>query len=217
MVIRGVAALTLGLFTACGWTLPDPTIESITPNQIVQGDAPPITAAVEAVFPHSVDYGARSVELDPALILRIGTAPVEDARLNANGTITGTAPFGLPAGTYDVILELSDGRTGALPGAFVVSAGVFPEGYIIDPVGDQVAGQPFPITVRALGPNASAFNGAVQFTASPGAITPALSGPFTNGVRTEEVTLDTVSLSMVITVRDAAGHTASSNTFVVTP
>lgn len=217
MVMRpALATLVFVALAACDGTLPDPRIESITPNEITQGEAPSLTVQTNAVFPYSVDYGSESAEVVPRFVLRIGTAPLDAARLNGDGSITGGAPFGLPAGTYDVTLELSDGRNAARYAAFVVKPGVFPDGFTIDPIADQVRGQPFAITLRAYGANAAAFTGSVQFSASYGTVMPSVSGPFQDGVRTEQITLTTPSDNMILSVTDAAGHIAQSNAFRVT-
>jgi hypothetical protein len=88
-------------------------------------------------------------------------------------------------------------------------------GLRIDPIGDQVRGVPFVITLRAEGPEAAAFTGQVQLTANKGHVSPHLSQAFSGGVRQEQVVLDKQGGQVVLTVRVGKDIIAQSNPFKV--
>ena len=67
------------------------------------------------------------------------------------GVISDFLPSVLPEGTYDVTVELGDGRLSTATGAFQVTQGFWPIGYTIDMIGGQTSGVPFGVTIRAQG------------------------------------------------------------------
>jgi hypothetical protein len=112
---------------------------------------------------------------------------------------------------------LADGRRGVLPGGLTVAPGAFPLGYVIDPIPDQVHGQPFDITLHAEGGNAATWTGVLQIQVNHGKITPGVTAPFSGGSVTQQVTISSVDKGTVITVKDAAGTQADSNAFQINP
>lgn len=201
----------------CGSTLPDPVIQMITPSQIDQGEAPPVRLEADAVLPFVADYGSETTSVEQAVQVRIGGLPVAHPSYGAGGVITGFVPFGLLPATHDVSLTLADGRTTTLAGGFTVKPGQFPDAFELESIPDQKRGRPFTISIRAVGGAASNFKGVVELEASKGTITPTISDPFVAGVLDQQVTIEQPGMGIVITVRDAAGHTGQSNPFRVQP
>jgi hypothetical protein len=203
----------------CGPTaLPPPRIVSISPSQMVACEGATVSVNVEAVLPTRFDYGQSQVSANPDVSLRIGAVPVGSGKYAPGGLLTAAVPPVFAPGSYDVGLRVSDGRPEAiLPDGFTVSPNPYPESYSIDFVRDQTQGQPFAITIRAVGPNASAYNCTVGLSSNRGTISPTVSGNFQVGVRTERVAIDSPQPSVVITVQDDIGRSGSSNAFRVNP
>ena len=216
--VFSVGAVFAAVFAVgCGSALPDPVIRTVNPSQIDQGEAPAVRIEAHAVLPFAADYGGETTSVDQAVQVRIGGLPVAHPSYGAGGVITGFVPFGLLPATHDVSLTLADGRTATLAGGFTVKPGQFPDSFELEPVSDQKRGRPFTITIRAVGGAASTFKGVVELEASKGTITPAISEPFVAGVLNQEVTIEQPGMGIVITVRDAAGHTGQSKPFRVQP
>ena len=92
-----------------------------------------------------------------------------------------------------------------------------------DPIGPQTRGNPFLITIKVVdsfGNVNQSFSGIgfnADLTSSAGTVTPSTVGPFTNGVWSGNITLDTASNTMTITASDpglTVGN-GTSNTFTV--
>lgn len=97
------------------------------------------------------------------------------------------------------------------------SVNAFQIGLVASP---QAAGIPFSITITALdayGNTATGFNSTVSISDVTGTLTPATSGSFTSGVRTESVTITRAQNDVRITVQDGSGHTGTSNLFNIIP
>jgi hypothetical protein len=210
-----VAVCLMG--AACSGPLPDPVVRSVTPSTFDQGQVPLLVVEVEAQLPFHADHGERVLTVDDSLRVRVGGLQAFAASAAAPGVWEVTAPFELGPGTHDLEVELADGRRGSLAEAVTVREVVLPDGFVIDPIGEQRRGVPFPITVRATGPAAPAFAGSVRLSTNRGGISPTLSAPFTEGVLTEQVTLNQVGNDLVVIVEGPGGVTASSNAFRVTP
>ena len=122
----------------------------------------------------------------------------------------------LPQGSYDVTVELGDGRLATATDAFRVTAGDWPVGYSIDTIPDQRSGIPFGVTLRAQGPTAGGFDGTVNLSVPGATVSPAVSGPFTAGVRVEVITV-TVDRpgNYHLDVSDLGGRTGRSLDFRV--
>jgi len=87
----------------------------------------------------------------------------------------------------------------------------------LDTIGDQVAGFPFTITIRALdagGIPVTSYEGSASLSDTTGTLTPTDTSNFINGTWTGAVTIDQEATGVVITAQDAA-VTGTSNTFSV--
>jgi hypothetical protein len=196
--------------------LPPPKIISIAPSEMVACEGASVSVDVEVVLPTHVDYGHSEASVNPDIALRIGAIPVGSGKYVPGGLLNAAIPPVFAPGEYDVGLRVSDGRPEAiLAGGFSVKPTSYPDGYTIDFIPDQIQSEPFAITIRAQGGNASAFNCTVAISSSRGPLSPTVSGRFQNGMRTEWITIDTPRTSVVITVRDDVGRSGSSNPFRV--
>ena len=211
-------ALLLGVCACGNGALPPPTILSIDPAEMVACEGAAVTVGVDAILPTRFDYSQSSASANPDIGLRIGAVPVGSGKYVPGGLLTAAVPPVFAPGNYDIGLRLSDGRPEAiLPAGFAVRPNPYPDGYRLDFVPDQTQGQPFAITLHALGSNASLYKCAVALSSDRGAISPRVSGNFQLGVRTERVIIDRPSPSVVITVQDDGGHFGLSNPFRVGP
>ena len=80
----------------------------------------------------------------------------------------------------------------------------------------QVAGSGFSTTITALdqyGNTAQSFTGSVNISAGAVSVSPAVSGNFSNGIRTQTLTINEASSDLQITVNDGSGHQGASNFF----
>ncbi|HEY1333188.1 MAG TPA: hypothetical protein VGF31_02955, partial [Myxococcaceae bacterium] len=133
------------------------------------------------------------------------------------GVISDFVASVLPEGTYDVTVELGDGRLSTATGAFHVTTGEWPVGFTIGMIGDQTSGVPFGVTLRAQGGTDGGYIGTVTLSVPSGAtISPSISGPFSAGLRVETVTV-TVDHpgNYHIDVSDLGGRTGRSLDFHV--
>jgi hypothetical protein len=130
--------------------------------------------------------------------------------------ITDFLPSVLSEGSYDVMVELGDGRLAMATDVFRVTAGTWPVGYTIDTIPDQHSGIPFGVTLRAQGGQNGGYIGTVNFSVPGATVSPAVSGPFVGGVRVEVITV-TVDrpASYQLEVSDLAGRRGRSLFFYV--
>jgi hypothetical protein len=211
-------ALLLWLSACAPAGLPPPRILSISPAEMVACEGASVAVDAEVVLPTHLDYGHSEASANPDISLRIGAIPVGSGKYSPGGLLTAAVPPIFAPGSYDVGLRVFDGRPEAVvAGGFAVKPTAYPDGYTIDFVPDQTQGQPFAITLRASGANASAYNCTVALSINRGSLSPGTSGSFLGGVRTEWVTIDTARASVVITARDDGGQSGSSNPFRVNP
>jgi len=208
--------------------LPSPSIVSVMPERIAEGGASVLTIEVSAVLPVSVDYDSETAAVAP-LTLFIAGEQTEVAFSQQEGRLVAAAPTGLARGAYDVEVALADGREAVREEAFsvVAPADLRPEdlpvrggltGFQIDAIGEQVAGVPFKVTIRAQGPEASSFQGTgVVVRATKGEGAPLTTGAFSGGVVQQEVTFDQPSAQIVLLVEDSLGNVGLSNPFKVRP
>ncbi|HZJ54401.1 MAG TPA: hypothetical protein VFD38_09720 [Myxococcaceae bacterium] len=209
-----VVALCL---TGCsGATLPPPTVVSVSPPDRAASSSGPVTVMLDAVLPTFADHGASSVSVDDRLTLRIGPRPFGPARWADAGVITDFLPSVLPQGSYDVTVELGDGRLSTATDAFRVTAGAWPVGYTIDTIPDQKSNIPFGVTIRAQGAPDGGYGGTV-FLSVPGAtVSPAITGSFAAGVRVELITVTVDNPGKYhLDVSDLAGRPGRSLDFRV--
>jgi hypothetical protein len=222
------------LLWACGPdSLPEPSIVSVVPEKVAQGDTSALSVKVSAVLPFSVDYGDQTAEpLQSALTVQVAGQAVDVPFASADGTLIVPVPEHLALGDYDIRVALADGRNVERERAFAV---VLPSTMIglpgdkdaprpeqkvsfqIDPIGDQVRDVPFRVTVRALGPEPQDFRAPVTLQVSHGQVRTVTSGTFEQGVRQEEISLSHPGNHVYLMIEDAAGNRALSNPFRVRP
>ncbi|NTX13942.1 hypothetical protein HUA76_24345 [Myxococcus sp. CA056] len=90
-------------------------------------------------------------------------------------------------------------------------------GFEFESVQEQTRGQPFVITVRALGPRAAEFEDKLDLTVnkSNGGVSPTSLDQFVAGVCTQSITLDVQGDNVTLTVTDRFGVEGNSNSFKV--
>lgn len=213
---RAPVALALLLAAACAPTpLPEPRLLAVTPSTLRSDQAPAVVLELDAVPSGRADFGAGTVVLQRDVEVFVGTQSVGHAPLEDDGRVRLRLPPGLPEGRQTVTARLEDGREAVAPDALSVLPPRVLTGYAVDPVGDQVAGVPFVLTVRAQGPDAARFDGVVALSVNKGDLSPTVSSPFTAGVLTEQITITTPNVGVQLRVSDAGGRVATSAPFRV--
>jgi hypothetical protein len=86
----------------------------------------------------------------------------------------------------------------------------------MDSIGEQVAHVPFKVTIRALGPEASGFQGTGLLRATKGAA-PLTTRSFSGGVVQQEIMLEQPGGNIVLLIEDSLGNKGISNAFRVRP
>ena len=183
--------LLVGLWVAgcSGATLSPPTVVSVTPSERPASSSGPVTVTLDAVLPTLADHGAETASVDDRLTLKIGPRPFGPSRWTDAGVITDFLPSVLAEGSYDVTVELGDGRLTTATDAFRVTAGEWPNGYTIDVIGSQRSGVPFGVNIRAQGGPDGGYIGTVNLSVPFAAVSPTISGPFSAGFRFEVITV----------------------------
>jgi hypothetical protein len=237
------AVLSLCLW-ACGPdSLPSPSIVSVVPERVFQGGSSALAVKVSAVQPLSVDYEAQSATpAQLAMTVQLGGQTVEIPFAEADGTLFVPVPMGLALGSHDIRVALADGREVIREHGFtVVPASPLSEkpqdgerpdedgsgdpwgnmqeglGFQIDSIGEQVRSVPFQISLRATWPGAHSFQGPVSLRVSRGQVLSITPGTFSEGVRTEEISVSHPGAQLYLMVEDAHGHKGLSNPFRVRP
>jgi hypothetical protein len=212
--MRWGARIAAALLAGCGGSLPDPVLESISPDLIRQGATPAMRLFIRGVLPFRVDYADSVVQVNTNVGVTIGGIRGPGAYA-AEGQVAALIPAALLPGLHDVEVDFSDGRRALLPRALTVEPRVWPTSYVLEPIADQRRNVPFAITIRAQGAGAPEFDASVALEVNRGTITPTGTGAFQAGSRTETVTLSSPGNDVVITVRDLSGSTGASNPFRV--
>ena len=211
-----LALLALALAGCSGATLPAPSIVSVDPAVRPASSSGPVTVTLDAVLPTLVDHGAGTATVDDRLTLKIGPRPFGPTRWSDAGVVTDFLPSVLPEGTYDVTVELGDGRSATASAAFRVTAGDWPVGYTVDTIPTQRSGVPFGVTLRAQGAPDGGYGGTVNLSVPGAQVTPTLSGPFVAGVRVEVITVTVDQRGdYQLVVSDLLGHPGTSLPFQV--
>ena len=206
----------LSLAGCSGATLPAPTVVSVSPAQRPASSSGPVTVTLDAILPTLADHGLDTVTIDDRLTMKIGPRAFGPSRWADGGVITDFLPTVLPEGTYDVTVELGDGRTTTASSAFEVTQGTWPVGYIVDMIGNQTSGAPFGVTIRAQGGTDGGYIGTVNFAVPGATVTPVVSGPFVGGVRVEVLTITVTHAGQYhLDVSDLAGRTGRSLNFQI--
>ncbi|WP_224363081.1 hypothetical protein [Hyalangium versicolor] len=225
--------------------LPTPSIVSVLPERIGAGEPASLSVRVDAALPLVVNYDDESVDpAQLAMGLRIGGVKVDIPFAEPDGTLIVPVPQELALGDYDIQVTLADGREAVREHAFSVVPDPFlsgepcdggsprcnepedpdpssPEtgrkitGFKLDHVQDQVRNQPFPITIRALGPGAKSFGGRVSVRANWGLMRFISPDAFSNGVLVQEISISHTDSRVYLLVEDSRGHKGLSNPFRV--
>jgi hypothetical protein len=211
-----VLALAGALVACNGATLPPPTVVSVSPPDRPASSSGPVTVTVDAVLPTLADHGAQTVTIDDRLTMKIGPRSFGPAHWADAGVISDFLPSVLPEGTYDITVELGDGRLSTATGAFRVTQGFWPIGYTIDMIGGQTSGVPFGVTMRAQGAPDGGYGGTVNLAVAGATVSPTISGPFNAGVRVEVITVTVNNPGQYrLDISDLAGRVGHSVFFQV--
>ena len=207
------------LFLGCGsQPLPPVSISSVVPGTMVASQPTVVQVQVVAQLAVNVDYGQSTLAVNTQMQVHIGPLGLGTGSYPTGGLVEGTLPTLLPPGTYNATVEMGDGRSALSQGAFTVTPGTWPSAYTVDPIGDpQHSGMSFPVTLRAVGPEAPSFEGNVLLSLiGSGTLTPAVSGAFSAGQRVETVVVTGMG-DFTLVVSDIAGDTGQSPPFTVGP
>lgn len=220
--MRFLLLLLVGVVSWCACqpvgtpALEAPHILSLSPTEQDSFVAQVVTVQLDQDPRFQVDYGKRSAVQLEQPVLWVGALQVPLDTYLGHGLFQGTVPPGLDAGGYDIRVTLGDGREASLVNAYQIKPTV---GFWLEHIADQVQDQPFTVTVHAAGPSAELFVGPVTMHRYMGAMLEASwpTGPFSEGMRQEQLSISTPGTNYLIVVEDDAGHSASSNAFRVDP
>ncbi|HEY1334890.1 MAG TPA: hypothetical protein VGF31_11590 [Myxococcaceae bacterium] len=189
-MIRLRCLLGVLLLAGCsGATLPAPTVVSVSPAGRQASTSGPVTVTIDAVLPTVADHGTNTVTVDDRLTVTIGPRPFGPSRWTDAGVITDFMPSVLPEGSYDVTVELGDGRLATASDALHITPGEWPVGYTVGMIGDQTSGVPFGVTLRAQGAPDAGYTGTVFLSVPDATVVPSVTGPFSANLRVETITV----------------------------
>jgi hypothetical protein len=217
--VRGWTSVFALLLWACGSSEPPvPSIVSVTPQRISTSECFLLTVELDGALPVKLDYGKDSAELTELLQVGVGERMVPVETVEEQGRRLVTHLFeGLPVAVHDVRVTLSDGQQLVRPGALEVTGPLMLDTFQIDPIGPQLRQEPFPVTIRATGPDAQRFQGRVLLRSNKGKLDPEWSNPFQQGVLTQDVSIDATGGNVLIEMVDCARRTVLSNEFRLDP
>jgi hypothetical protein len=221
--MRKLRPFLLALLCACETEQPlqAPRILSISPEEQFSSEPQVVTVQLDMEPRFFVDYGKKTVQRLDQPVLEIGPQTVRLDTYLGLGQFQGTVAPGLEARRYDIKVTLGDGREAVLADAYEVKPDdEAPQlGYWIEPLGPQVPGQDFTVTIHVDGTNAELYEGSVLVSTyninSNQTTFIRRSGAFSGGVRQERIRIDTSGDSFLVLVEDDAGSTATSNAFRV--
>jgi hypothetical protein len=183
--------------------------------------------AAITLSPPSLPDGTTGVAYTNNITASGGTAPYGFAvttgstptglTLNSDGTWSGTPSA---AGTFNFTVTATDnnGCTGSQVYSVAINAPVVHHFAVSNIGSPQTAGASFNITITARDSNNNtvpSFAGTVGLSSTAGSISPTISGAFTGGTRTENVSVTQSGTGKTITVDDGSGHTGTSNSFTI--
>jgi len=164
-------------------------------------------------------FGNRATAFDGFVFLSDTTQTLTPGISGAFTEGTRNETGNIHAARAGVVIHAEDsaGHSGDSAPFDVTGGGI--DHFTIDPLADQLAGQPFEINLRAiddLGNPVESYAGSVSIADSTGTIVPGSSGIFSAGVRTETVSITRSAAAVVIDLSDGLGHYGGSNPFAVT-
>lgn len=201
---------------ACGSAeTPLPAISSVEPASMPADSRFTLTVNLDGQLPVQVDYSGDSGQVIPPAKVSVGERDFDAFQSEEHGRkLTLDIIPWLPIGVQDLRVELTNGRQVVLAQGFEARPPLNLTGFTIDPIGNQVRGQPFVATIRAQGPEAALFEGRLIVRSTQGDVNPKVTDPFQAGVLQQEfVAQDSAQSTLSIIVEDYAGHTGSSNEF----
>ncbi|MCY1078352.1 hypothetical protein [Archangium lansingense] len=209
--------LLLTLLCACETVTPvqkEFQILEITPREQFTNESKSVTVKLDVEPRFLVHYGEKEARMIEEPMLEIGSQTVPLDTYLGHGQFQGQVGLGLPVGRYEIRVKLEEGREATLPDAYEVKPSV---GFWIGTIGDQYLNEPFTITLHAAGPDAEHFEGTVLVSLYKGGSNTFSfpSGPFTAGVRQQEITIDTPGDNYLIVLKDDQNNGATSNKFRV--
>ncbi len=212
--------MLVALLCACEPEKPSTPTEfhilSVAPTQQSAAESKAVVVELDLEPRFLVDYGTQTAQLLDQPTLQVGSQLVPLERYLGNGRFEGTVNPGLEVGTYDLRVSLPDGREATLSQAYQVRPYL---GFWIEPIGVQIQDQPFTVTIHATGTNADRFEGTVTMSIlrfqGNATTTRFQSGPFSGGVRQEQLTIDTPGNNFLILLVDEEGRETYSNAFRV--
>lgn len=207
--------LVLSLVGCTGATLPPPTVVSVSPPERPASSAGPVTVTLDAILPTLVDHGAGTAMVDDRLTLKIGPHALGTGHWADAGVVTDFLASILPQGSYDVTVQLGDGREAIAADAFRVTPGDWPVGYTVDTIPNQTSGVPFAVTIRARGAPDGGYGGTVNLSVPGAQVSPGITGAFDGGVRVEVITVSGDAGDYQLLVQDLVGHLGMSLPFHV--
>jgi hypothetical protein len=217
-VRRWLSVLAL-LLCACGSSEPPvPSIVSVSPAHFSRSECVLLSVELDGALPVKLDYGKDSAELARLAKLGIGEREVPVEAIEDQGRRLVAHLFeGLPVGKHNVRVTLEDGEQLVLPDAIEVTGALVLDTFQFDQIGPQLRETPFPITLRATGPDAQRFQGRVLLRSNKGKLEPEWSNNFLRGVLTQEVSIDLTGGNVIIEMVDCDRRTVSSNEFRLDP
>lgn len=218
-MMRRLFSIAALLFLACDQSLPPVSIASVVPMGMVASEPTPVSVQVDAELAFQVAYGQSALTAETQMQVLVGPLELGTGTYPPGGLVKGTLPTVIPPGTYNVTAKLADGRTTVRENAFTVDAGTWPDGYVIDSIGDQRSGVAFSVTLRAIGrrPPTFQFEGNVLLgVIGDGTEAPIISDAFDAGVCTQNVTI-TGTGEFTLLASDINGGNGQSAPFTVAP
>jgi len=217
-VRRWTSVLAL-LLCACGSSEPPAaSILSVSPARFSTSECVQLSVELDGALPVKLDYGEDSAELAGLAQLGVGERelPVEAVENRGRRLLTHLYA-GLPVGTHDVRVTLEDGKQLVLPDAIEVTGALLLDSFQFESIEPQLRETPFPITLRATGPDAQRFQGRVLLRSNKGKLEPEWSNNFQQGVLTQEVSIDLTGGNVLIEMVDCQGRSVNSNEFRLDP
>ena len=121
MALRILLGLLMLGLAGCGGDPATPRVVDVAPSVVRANVATGITIRLDGVLPSFVDYGSGTVTSESEVTVFANEMQIARTRVSASGTLSAMLPANLKPATYDVIVELSDGRRAVGAGLVTVS------------------------------------------------------------------------------------------------